>query len=198
MDDVVAGVRHCGAMSELNNPVLWTIAGCEIGFWVLVLGGLSLRYLARAEKAGGLVLALVPVLDVVLIIAVAVDLYRGGEVGIGHRLAGIYLGCTIMFGPRMIAWADAKFAHRFDGAPAPSTVPKLGPERTRKEWADFYRWIGAVAIAAAVTGLLSVTVADDSQREQLFGIFGGLGVVTVIWLLTGPLWVAGRGETANR
>jgi hypothetical protein len=181
-------------MSELNNPVLWTIAACEIGFWVLVLGGLSLRYLARAKKAGGIVLALVPVLDVILIIAVAIDLYRGGEVGIGHRLAGIYLGCTIMFGHRMIAWADAKFAHRFDGAPAPYKVPKLGPERTRKEWADFYRWLGAVAIAAAVTGLLSVTVADDTQREALFGIFGGLGVVTVIWLLTGPLWVSGRSE----
>ncbi|BDH57134.1 hypothetical protein MTP03_20730 [Tsukamurella sp. PLM1] len=67
-------------MDELNNPVVWTIAGCEIGFWVLVLGGLTLRYVLRARRAGMVALALVPVLDLVLIVAVALDLFRGGEV----------------------------------------------------------------------------------------------------------------------
>lgn len=181
-------------MDELNNPVVWTIAGCEIGFWVLVLGGLTLRYVLRARRAGMVALALVPVLDLVLIVAVALDLFRGGEVGFAHRLAGIYLGCTVMFGHRMITWADERFAHRFAGGPAPRRVPKLGPERTSKEWSDFYRWLGAVAIAGAVSLGLGYTVADDAQREALMGTFGTLGVITVIWLVTGPLWVAGRGE----
>ncbi|WP_019203246.1 hypothetical protein [Tsukamurella sp. 1534] len=183
-------------MNELNNPVVWTILGCEIGFWVLVLGGLALRYVARAERVSTVVLALVPVLDVVLIAAVALDLHRGGEVGFAHRLAGIYLGCTIMFGKRMIVWADERFAHRFAGAPAPHRVPKLGPERTRKEWEDFGRWLGAVVIASAVSLGLGYTVASDAQRESLMGVFGTLGVITVIWLLTGPLWVAGRRPSA--
>ncbi|NKY18051.1 hypothetical protein [Tsukamurella spumae] len=181
-------------MSELTSPVLWTIAACEIGFWILVLGGLTLRYVLRARRAGTVALALVPVLDVVLIAAVAIDLHRGGEVGTAHRLAGIYLGCTLMFGHRMITWADERFAHRFAGGPAPRRVPKLGPERTRKEWADFYRWLGAVAIAVAVSSGLGYTVADETQRAALTRGFGMLGVVTVIWLLTGPLWVMGRRE----
>ncbi|MBF6202149.1 hypothetical protein IU477_30245, partial [Nocardia cyriacigeorgica] len=67
-------------MDELRNPVLLTIAACEIGFWVLVVGGLLLRYLAGLRRAGMVTLALVPVLDVVLVIAVAIDLHRGGEV----------------------------------------------------------------------------------------------------------------------
>ncbi|UGT55461.1 hypothetical protein [Nocardia asteroides] len=182
-------------MDELNNPVLLTIAVCEVGFWALVVGGLLLRYVARLRRAGMVALALVPVLDVVLVVAVAVDLHRGGEVGFAHRLAGIYLGGTVMFGHRMIQWLDERFAHRFAGGPAPVPIPKYGPERTRKEWADFLRWLGAAAIAGALTLVLSYTVADAEQREQLSGVFGTLGVITVIWLLTGPVWVTGSRRT---
>ncbi|MGW5437228.1 hypothetical protein [Nocardia asteroides] len=178
-------------MDELRNPVLLTIAACEIGFWVLVVGGLLLRYLAGLRRAGMVTLALVPVLDVVLVVALAIDLHRGGEVGFAHRLAGIYLGCTVMFGHRMIQWLDERFAYRFAGGPAPVRVPKEGPERVRKEWADFGRWLGAAAIAGALTLALAYTVADAEQREQLTGVFGTLGVITVIWLLTGPFWVTG-------
>ncbi|MFF2083029.1 hypothetical protein ACFVVM_04605 [Nocardia sp. NPDC058176] len=178
-------------MDEMTNPVLLTILGCEIGFWVLVVGGLLLRYAVRLPRAGMVTLALVPVLDVVLVIAVAIDLHRGGEVGFAHRLAGIYLGCTVMFGHRIIQWLDERFAYRFAGGPAPVKVPKYGPERSRKEWADFARWLGAAAIAAVLTVALSYTVADAAQREQLMSVFGTLGVITVIWLLTGPVWVAG-------
>ncbi|GAB3126386.1 hypothetical protein GCM10027289_02180 [Tsukamurella serpentis] len=185
-------------MAELNNPVLWTIVACEIGFWVLVLGGLTLRYPLRQRRAGMVTLALVPVLDVVLIVAVAIDLHRGGEVGFAHRLAGIYLGCTVMFGHRLIAWADERFAHRFAGGPAPRKIPRTGPERSRKEWADFLRWLGAVVIASVVSLGLGYTVADEVQREALMGVFGTLGVITVLWLVTGPLWVSGRSESARR
>ncbi|MFC4128013.1 hypothetical protein [Nocardia rhizosphaerae] len=178
-------------MAELNNPVLLTIAACEIGFWVLVVAGLLLRYVARLRRAGLVTLALVPVLDVVLVVAVALDLHRGGEVGFAHRLAGIYLGCTVMFGHRMIRWLDERFAHRFAGGPAPVRVPKSGQERTRKEWADFARWLGAAAIAALLTSVLGATVADAQQRAQLSEVFATLGVITVIWLLTGPVWVTG-------
>lgn len=178
-------------MDELTNPVLLTILACEIGFWVLVVGGLLLRYAVRSRRVSTVALALVPVLDVVLVVAVAIDLHRGGEVSFAHRIAGIYLGCTVMFGHRIIQWLDERFAHRFAGGPPPVRVPGTGPERARKEWADFSRWLGAAAIAAALTLVLSYTVADAQQREQLMGVFGSLGVITAIWLLTGPVWVAG-------
>lgn len=177
-------------MNHLTDPILVTIAACEIGFWVFVLGGLALRYIARLPRPSVIVLACVPLIDVVLLVAVAVDLAHGGEVGFAHRLAPIYLGVTVMFGHRMIAWADARFAHRFADGPQPYRVPESGPERRRYEWADFGRWLGAVAIACAITGLLSATVADTAQREAMVGGLGALGAITVIWLLTGPVWYA--------
>ncbi|EGD56844.1 hypothetical protein [Gordonia neofelifaecis] len=181
-------------MNDMIDPVLLTIAGCEIGFWLLVVGGLVLRYLARAERASTWVLAAVPILDLVLLVAVAIDLSRGSEVGFAHRVAPIYLGTTVVFGPRLIRWADVRFAHRFAGGPAPVKVPKRGPERMRHEWADFARWVAAAGIAAAVLALLGFTVADPTQRDDLFGGFQTLGVITAIWLLTGPVWYAGSGR----
>ena len=184
-------------MNELSNPILWTILACEIGFWVFVFGGLALRYLLRARRLSTVVLACVPVIDVVLLVAVALDLHRGGEIGLAHRLAPIYLGITVMFGHRMIAWADARFAHRFADGPAPQRIPKHGPVRIRHEWADFARWLGAAGIAAAVIATLGYTVADDVQREAMFGGFQTLGVITVIWLISGPVWYAfDRTDTA--
>ncbi len=179
-------------MTELTDPVLLTIVACEIGFWVLVLGGLLLRYLARLSRTSMVVLALVPVLDVVLLAVVAIDLARGGEVAFAHRIAPIYLGATVMFGHRMIAWADVRFAHRFADGPPPTPIPKKGPVRRRHEWREFARWLGAAGISAAITALLGFTVADDAQREVMFGSFQMLGVVTVIWFVTGPVWTLGE------
>ncbi|WP_424293199.1 hypothetical protein [Gordonia sp. (in: high G+C Gram-positive bacteria)] len=179
-----------------GGPILLTIATCEVGFWVLIAVGLCLRYLVRAERASTVVLASVPVLDVVLLSAVAFDLHRGSEVAFAHGLAPIYLGVTIAFGHRMIAWADARFAHRFADGPAPVKIPKSGPLRMRYEWADFGRWLIAAAIAAGITLLLGFTVAEQTQRDDLFSIFQTLGVITAIWLLTGPVWYLGTSKEA--
>lgn len=175
-----------------DNPVLVTIAACEVGFWVLIAAGLSLRYVVRAQRASTIVLACVPVLDLVLLAAVALDLNRGSSVGFAHRMAPIYLGVTIAFGHRMIAWADVRFAHRFAGGPAPTKIPKTGQVRMRHEWADFGRWLIAAAIAASITALLGFTVANVEQRSDLFSVFSTLGVISAIWLLTGPVWFIGR------
>ncbi|MGB6243531.1 MULTISPECIES: hypothetical protein [Gordonia] len=178
-------------MNDSVSPILIAIAGCEVGFWVLVGGGLALRYLARLGRTSNAVLTAVPVLDLALLAVVAIDLHRGGQVSFAHRLAPVYLGVTVVFGPRLIRWADARFAHRFAGGPAPHRVPRRGPERARHEWAEFGRWVLAAAIAAALTAALGYVVADAAQRSALFGTFSTLGVITAIWLLTGPVWCLG-------
>ncbi len=182
--------RHRGDMTDevLRSPVLWVIVGCEIGFWVLVCAGLSIRYILRRRRASTVVLALVPLVDLFLLAAVAVDLSHGTEVTTVHRLAGIYLGVTVAFGHSIITWADARFAHWFAGAPAPARPPRGGAAAMRHELVLFGLWLIAAAIAAGAVLLLSVTVADDQQAADLRGTFGILGVVTVIWLLTGPVW----------
>ena len=170
------------------SPVVWVILGCEIGFWVLVAAGLAARYVLHLRKVSSAILLAVPLVDLVLLAAVALDISRGAEVATAHRLAGIYLGVTVVFGHTTIKWADARFAYWFGGAQRPPRLPKSGPVALRNELVWFGQWLLAAGIAAGVVMVFSVTVADEQQARDLRGIFGMLGVVTVIWLLTGPVW----------
>lgn len=182
----------------MNNPILLTIAICEVGFWVLVIGGLCLRYLARMRRASTITLALLPVLDIVLIAAVALDLHRGGDVEFAHRLAGIYLGWTVVFAHSTVAWLDVRFAHRFAGGPAPVKPPKTGPQAYRNEIRGFVKWLCAAAIALVITYALAYTVADSEQAAALKTVIQPLGVITFFWFVTGPLWVLGSKTAGTK
>ena len=59
------------------NFIAWTIVACEIGFWVVIALGLITRYIFKREKLGFLFLALTPVIDLILLIVTATDLYNG-------------------------------------------------------------------------------------------------------------------------
>lgn len=183
----------------MNSPILAVIISCEIGFWVLVFGGLSLRYLLRLHRISMIVLASVPVLDVLLLAAVAFDIRQGGAVEAVHRFAGIYLGVTVAFGHSAIRWADVRFAHRFADGPPPPRHPKKGPVAFRRQLVMFGQWLCAAGISAVAVIGLSLTVADDAQASALYGVFPTLGVITAIWLLTGPVWALfDLGENERR
>lgn len=181
---------HSEAMSHdaLQSPVLWVIVGCEVGFWVLVIGGLAVRYLLHRRRLSTVILTLVPAVDLALLIAVAVDLSHGSGVTNVHRIAGIYLGVTVAFGHSLVSWADGRFAYWFGAAKKPARKLQSGPVALRREMVQFGQWLIAAAVAAGMTLVLSVTVADDEQAPALRGIFPMLGVITVIWLVTGPVW----------
>ena len=172
----------------MESPVLGVIVGCEVGFWVVVFGALAVRYLLHRQRASIIVLALLPLLDVVLLGAVAVDLQRGSEVETVHRLAGIYLGVTVAFAHPLIRWADVRFAHWFADGPPPLARQSKGRNAFRHEVEMFGRWICAAAVSIAAVLLLAWTVADGDQARALYGVFPTLGVITVVWLLVGPLW----------
>jgi uncharacterized membrane protein len=101
---------------------LIAIVACEIAFWVAILGGLITRYLLRRPRAGAAMLVAAPVIDVVLLAVVTVDLLGGGTASWHHGLAAIYIGFSVAYGHRMIAWADVRFTHRFVGGPAPERL----------------------------------------------------------------------------
>ena len=65
------------------------IVACEIGFWVLLGAGLAARYLLRARLLSTALLIAVPLVDVVLLAATAIDLRRGGQAGLTHGLAAV-------------------------------------------------------------------------------------------------------------
>ncbi|PIC63922.1 hypothetical protein CSV79_09605 [Sporosarcina sp. P13] len=93
------------------NFIGWTIIACEIGFWVVILAGLVTRYIFNQKRLGLFFLALTPVIDLILLIVTATDLYNGAVATQVHAIAAIYLGVSIAFGKSMIRWADERFLY---------------------------------------------------------------------------------------
>ena len=158
------------------------VVACEIAFWLLLLAGLAARYPLRRRRLGAVLLALTPVTDFVLLVAGLIDLRAGATAGFAHGLAALYLGFSVVFGPSVVRWADARFAHRFAGGPPP---PPLGHgwERARHEWREFGRALLAAGIAAALLLGAIAWVADPDRTAALTWWLGRLVVVLVIWLL---------------
>jgi hypothetical protein len=155
------------------------IIACEVGFWVLLLGGLAARYLLRARRLSTALLISVPLIDVVLLAISVLDLRRGGAAGLAHGLAAVYIGVSLAFGHQMIRWADERFAHRFAGGPAPVRPPRAGRAHAARERRQWGRHLLAYVTAAVVLGLFTLLVGDVSKTAPLWAVMGpwGIGVV---------------------
>ncbi|MFF7733195.1 MULTISPECIES: hypothetical protein [unclassified Streptomyces] len=139
------------------------IAACEIGFWVLLAAGLGARYLLRMPRLGLGLLLCEPLLEVVLLVATAVDLRSGAEPNWTHGLAALYIGYTVGHGHRTVKWLDGHAAHRLGGAPKPVGPPRYGMARARHEGQV---WLGTVTGAVVATVLLQLAIwyVDDPSR----------------------------------
>ena len=191
VDDVIQLLR--------DNPIVALILACEAGLWVLLGLGLVARYLLRLRTLSTLLLAAIPLLDVVLVVAVTLDLMRGAEPRSVHGLAGVYLGFSVAFGPSIVRWADVRFAHRFAGGPPPVKPAKGTPERVAHLWREWNRVVVAATITSVVLGGLVLFVATPEQSGPLWWWIGRVWVVVGIWLVAGPLWETGVSRaTADR
>ncbi|WP_367044990.1 hypothetical protein [Streptomyces sp. Je 1-332] len=139
---------------------------CEVGFWVLLAGGLALRYAAKMPRASVAVLLCEPILEVVLFVVTAIDLKNGAEPDWKHGLAAVYIGYSIALGHYTIKWVDVRVAHRFAGGPPPST-PKYGMPRAIHEWKLAARWILAGLIAMALLQGAVWYVGGDGEVGSL-------------------------------
>jgi hypothetical protein len=163
--------------------LLAIVVACEVGFWVLLLGGLAARYLLRWQRLGAILLIGVPLVDLILLIATILHLRSGATADFTHGLAAAYLGFSVAFGHSIIRRADAHFAHRFAGGPPPPRTPKGGPARVRHEWREF----GKAALAWAISGALllgGIALVGDPARTAALGEWlGRLTIVLAIWAL---------------
>lgn len=169
--------------------ILAAIIACEIGFWLALVAGISLRYIFRKPRLGAALLIAAPVIDLALLALVTVDLLGGGTASWHHGLAALYIGISVAYGHRMIAWLDAKFATRFDGAPP--RVALTGWAYTVSCWKDVARTLLAAAIAAGILGGLVLVVAARDQTAELLGFFPILGVIVgidLVWAVSYTLW----------
>lgn len=169
--------------------ILVAIAVCEIAFWVVLLAGLGIRYLLHRPRLGAALLFAAPVIDAFLLVLVAADLLGGGVASWQHGVAALYIGISVAYGPRMVAWTDARFAFRFADGPAPERL--TGADYTRKCWRDVVLTLVMAAVSGSILGLLILLVGDPARTAALSGSFGVLFflvAIDVLWALSYTLW----------
>lgn len=159
------------------------IAACEVAFWLVLGTGLLLRYAARLPRASVVVLACTPLVDVVLLVAAIIDLQGGGTATAAHGLAAIYIGCSIGFGHRMIAWADSWAAYKLAGAPRPQKPAKGTREHAAHERSMWFRHLLAWAVGCGLLMAAVGLIGDSDRTQALSGMAGVWTVVLVIDML---------------
>lgn len=171
----------------VDNPATLLIVGGEVAFWVVLVGGLVARYPLKRKKFSTVLLAAVPAIDLVVLVATVIDLASGTTPNLSHGLAAVYLGFSVVFGPSMVRWADVRFAHRFAGGPPPA--PKLrGKAKVRHEWREWYKCVLACVIAAVLLLAAIFLIGRPGQVAPLWDWLPRLGGLVGIWLFAGPLW----------
>ncbi len=145
------------------------ILACEVLFWVVLFSGLAARYLLRRERLSRVLLVCAPLVDLILLTATALDLRAGGTATAAHSLAAIYIGVSVGFGHRMVAWADERFAHRYADGPAPTRKPRHGRAHAAYERRAWLRHLTAWAVGCGLLGLAIVVVGDADRTAALWG-----------------------------
>jgi uncharacterized membrane protein YgdD (TMEM256/DUF423 family) len=146
--------------------VAFVILAGEILFWVFVLGGLACRYIFQKKALGSFLLWATPVIDLVIIVITVLDLKSGATANFFHSLAAIYIGVSLVYGKSMIAWADQKFAYRYNNGPKAQKAPKYGSVRARNERIGWYKHTLAWMIGCALLVGMIYFVGDESKTMQ--------------------------------
>lgn len=127
-----------------------TVAGCEIAFWLLLVGGLTARYVLGRARLGAILLVSVPVVDLVLLTVTAIDLANGARANWTHGLAMVYLGVAVVFGPALIRSADRRFADRFADDRHSRDVHASTEDSLAAQWHPSGRRVRARVVASGV------------------------------------------------
>lgn len=164
------------------------IVACEIGFWVILILALAVRYLIRNEQLSRALLVCLPLTDLLLLFFTATDLRRGTTATFAHGLAAAYIGATVAFGGMAVKWADAHFAHRFAAGPAPTNAPSRGWELVGYDFNLWGRCIAACTITLALIEALVTFVGDGEAAQPLLAWHEHAFGCIVLWFFFGPVW----------
>lgn len=152
------------------NFIAWIIVACEIGFWVVIAAGLITRYIFNQKRLGLFFLALTPVIDLVLLVVTANDLYNGATATQVHALAAIYLGVSIAFGKSMIRWADERFVY-YVKKQGTKPVRRTGMAYAKHSMKGSLQHVLAFIIGGAFLIIMINLIDDPSKTEALSDMF---------------------------
>lgn len=169
--------------------ILWLIIGCEIGFWLFLFLGLFIRYILKYPRTGKAALLCVPLLDLVLLLATAIDLHNGAVAEFAHGLAAVYLGFTVVYGSGVIKWLDQLAARRCVSTNKMEELKQLyGWSHTLYEWRQWLKGVLAGGIASFLLIIAVVYVGDPEKTAELNEWFSYIFGLLAIWLVCWPLW----------
>lgn len=164
------------------------IVACELGFWVILLLALAVRYLLRKEPLSRALLVCLPLVDLLLMVFTATDLRRGTTATFAHGLAAAYIGFTVAFGGICVKWADAHFFHRFAAGPAPTKAPSRGWALVRHDFRLWGRCIAACLVTMVLVEALVQFVGNGAATEPLLAWHRHAFGCIVLWFFFGPVW----------
>ena len=148
------------------NFIAWMIIAAEIGFWVVIIAGLVTRYIFNKKRLGLFFLALTPVIDLILLLVTAADLYNGATATQVHAIAAIYLGVSIAFGKSMIRWADERFLY-YVKKQGTKPVRKYGIAHAKHSMKGSLQHVLAFLIGGAFLFIMIYLIDDSSKTEAL-------------------------------
>lgn len=164
------------------NLIAWAIVISEVAFWILILLGLVARYLFKRKKLGLLLLALTPIIDGILLVTTSMDMYRGATATTFHALAAVYIAVSLLFGKRLILWADERFRY-YVTKQGEAPVKRYGIDYAKHYLNGWLRHIVAYGIGVGLLIGLTILVDDPSRTEALSGVIKVWSIVVVIDLL---------------
>ena len=156
------------------------VVAAEVAFWLILVFGLTARYLLARPRLGMALLVATPVVDLALLAATTIDLRQGGGAGLPHALAAVYIGVSIAWGQRIIRWADAHFSHRFAGGPVPEQPPRLGRPHAAHQRREWLRHLVAWATGTAILGIGVLVVGDLDRTWALLNVAAFWTLILVI------------------
>ena len=175
-------------MTTTASHLYWLVVGCEVGFWLILIAALTVRYLLHRERLSRSLLLALPALDFLLLAFAVADLRAGTYATFAHGLAAAYVGFTIAFGSIAVVWADQRFAHTFAGGPKPKGPPRHRWPAVRYELG---LWVRCIIAAILTMGLLVAMIAivdNDPVTEALREWFRiAIGCI-IFWFFFGPVW----------
>lgn len=164
------------------------IVACEVGFWVILILALAVRYLLRKERLSRALLFCLPLLDFLLLLFTATDLRGGTTAAFAHGLAAAYLGFTVAFGSLAVKLADSHFAYRFAAGAEPTKTPTRGWQLVRYDLGLWGRCIVACLVTMALVEALVRFVGNaDTTQPLLVWHKHAFGCI-VLWFFLGPAW----------
>ncbi|MBB0229954.1 hypothetical protein [Streptomyces calidiresistens] len=169
-------------------------------FWVFLVGGLTARYAAGLRVLGGALLLCVPLIDVVLLAATVISIRDGAEPTVWHGLSAAYLSMTVVYGHRIVRWADAKFARRHGASAAPPRPTLHGRAAVVDAWRSWFRFLLAYVMSVALIYGLVVLAGGLDRGAPLLVWLNPLTKVllySLIWPVVITIWPGKAPEPAS-